>query len=81
MPRKRRYRISRTKTEGLRTRYGVTSTKSLAYFEVHEEAAVRHGAAWRSWLEQPDISSNVSAAEGIVGSAEAALSALWGRSR
>jgi len=66
--------IATQKIEGLRRFYGVTDLKGLAYFAVHEEADVRHRAAWRAWLMQ---NAN-GAAEGVLRAAEMALRALWG---
>jgi len=66
--------IATQKIEGLRRFYGVTDPRGLAYFAVHEEADVRHRAAWRDWLMR---SANGSA-EGVLRTAEEALGALWG---
>jgi len=66
--------IAAQKIEGLRRFYGVTDPKGLAYFAVHEEADVRHRAAWRGWLEQNACGST----GGVLGTAEEALRALWG---
>jgi len=66
--------IAGKKIEGLRRFYGITDPRGLAYFAVHEEADVRHRAAWRAWLEEQGDAdpSRVEAA------AEQALQALWG---
>ena len=52
--------------------YDITEPRALGYFSAHEEADVRHRAAWREWLaEQHD--------EGMFGalcSAERALKGL-----
>lgn len=66
--------IATQKIAGLEKFYGVTGAKSLAYFRVHEEADVRHRAAWREWLSRQDEA----AADRIVATTEAALKALWG---
>jgi pyrroloquinoline-quinone synthase len=42
--------IATKKIDGLRRFYGVTEPAALRYFAVHEEADVRHRAAWRQWL-------------------------------
>ena len=42
--------IATQKISGLRQFYGITDSRSLRYFAVHEEADVRHRAAWREWL-------------------------------
>lgn len=66
--------ISTQKIAGLRRFYDITEPRALGYFSAHEEADVRHRAAWREWLaEQHD--------EGMFGalcSAERALKGLWG---
>lgn len=66
--------IATQKIDGLRKFYGVTDAKSLAYFRVHEEADVRHRAAWREWLAQ----QNEAGADRIVATTEKALESLWG---
>ena len=66
--------IAAKKIEGLRRFYGVNEPKGLAYFAVHEEADVRHRAAWRCWLAaQPEAENRPALA-----AAESALLALWG---
>jgi pyrroloquinoline-quinone synthase len=66
--------ISTQKIAGLKRFYGITEPRALAYFAVHEEADIRHRAAWREWLaSQGD--------EGMFGAlcaAERSLKALWG---
>lgn len=62
------------KIEGLRRWYGVDDPQALAYFSVHEEADVRHRAAWRQWLsQQPALE-----ADSVLAAAREALQALWG---
>jgi pyrroloquinoline-quinone synthase len=62
------------KISGLRQFYNVTEPRALAYFQVHEEADVRHRSAWRGWLaEQSDEDSF-----GVLCAAERSLKALWG---
>ncbi|HET9950110.1 MAG TPA: CADD family putative folate metabolism protein [Longimicrobiales bacterium] len=68
--------VSRTKLEGLRACYGVSDPAALAYFEVHEEADVRHRQGERDALAacleagvRPEV---VHAAAGR------ALDAYWG---
>jgi pyrroloquinoline quinone (PQQ) biosynthesis protein C len=46
----------------------------LAYFAVHEEADVRHRAAWRNWLENDKEADSFS----VLCAAERSLKALWG---
>jgi pyrroloquinoline-quinone synthase len=66
--------IATQKIDGLRRFYGITEPPGLAYFAVHEEADVRHRAAWREWLAaQPAEESDAALAAG-----EQALRALWG---
>jgi len=66
--------IATKKIEGLRQFYGVTEPRGLRYFAVHEEADVRHRAAWREWLaEQPAADADEALRAG-----EEALQALWG---
>jgi len=66
--------IAAKKIDGLRRFYGVSEPKGLAYFAVHEEADLRHRAAWRRWLEAQPAESNGAA----LAAAERALRALWG---
>ena len=66
--------IAAQKIAGLKQHYGVTDEPSLRYFEVHEEADVRHCEAWRNWLAaQPE-----SECAPIFAAGERALKALWG---
>jgi len=66
--------IAAQKLEGLIRFYGIKDPRGLAYFAVHEEADVRHRAAWRSWLmeQAPEEASKV------LKTADKALQALWG---
>jgi pyrroloquinoline-quinone synthase len=66
--------IATQKISGLRRFYGITEPRALAYFAVHEEADVRHRAAWREWLAAQDTD----ATEGVMHAAERTLQALWG---
>src|SRR5579863_10777489 len=66
--------IASQKISGLRKFYDVSEPRALAYFGVHEEADIRHRAAWRGWLaEQKDADSF-----GVLCAAERSLKALWG---
>lgn len=66
--------IASQKISGLRRFYGITDSRSLAYFAVHEEADVRHRAAWRNWIaEQKDVDEVA-----VLCAAERSLKALWG---
>ena len=44
-------RVSRTKVEGLKAFYGITSEQGTEYFNLHMEADIRHAAAWQSILD------------------------------
>jgi pyrroloquinoline-quinone synthase len=66
--------IATQKISGLRRFYGITEPCALAYFAVHEEADVRHRAAWREWLA---TQTNVDTV-GVLCAAERSLKALWG---
>jgi pyrroloquinoline-quinone synthase len=66
--------VSGKKIEGLERFYGFSEPGGVAYFAVHQEADVRHRAAWRGWIESRPPSE---AAEMLAG-ADAALAALWG---
>lgn len=66
--------IATQKIAGLRRYYGVCDPQALMYFSVHEEADVRHRAAWRSWLAEHARTDAV----GVLGAAERSLRALWG---
>jgi pyrroloquinoline-quinone synthase len=66
--------IAAQKIAGLEKFYGITEPRALAYFAVHEEADVRHRAAWREWLAaQPEAQG-----EAMLAAAERGLKALWG---
>ncbi len=65
--------VSVEKRRGLARHFGIDAPEAVAYFRVHEEADVRHRAAWREWLaEQKDVN-----AENVLASAEKALGAMW----
>jgi pyrroloquinoline-quinone synthase len=66
--------ISTQKISGLRRFYHITEPAALAYFGVHEEADVRHRAAWRAWLASQDSSDSF----GVICAAQRSLKALWG---
>jgi len=66
--------IATQKIAGLKKHYNVTAEHALRYFAVHEEADVRHRAAWRAWLAaQPE-----SECAPIFAAGERALKSLWG---
>jgi pyrroloquinoline-quinone synthase len=62
------------KLAGLRRYYGVCDERALAYFSVHQEADVRHRAAWRTWLASQKDADTF----GVLCAAERSLKALWG---
>jgi len=66
--------ISTQKIAGLKKFYNVTEPRALSYFAVHEEADVRHRAAWRSWLEKQNNGDDFE----VLCAAERGLKALWG---
>jgi pyrroloquinoline-quinone synthase len=66
--------IASQKISGLRKFYDITEPRSLAYFGVHEEADVRHRAAWREWLGSQKETDTF----GVLCAAERSLKALWG---
>ncbi len=66
--------IATQKISGLRRFYGITEPRALEYFAVHEEADVRHRAAWRNWLANEKDADSF----GVLCAAERSLKALWG---
>ncbi len=66
--------VAAQKIDGLRRFYGITEPSALRYFSVHEEADVRHRAAWRAWLAKQSEDDPVA----VVAAAERGLKALWG---
>jgi pyrroloquinoline-quinone synthase len=66
--------IATQKISGLRRFYNITEPEALAYFGVHEEADVRHRAAWRTWLAEQNVPDTF----GVLCAAERSLKALWG---
>jgi pyrroloquinoline-quinone synthase len=65
--------IAAQKIAGLQRFYGITETRALAYFAVHQEADVRHRSAWREWLAKENNGE-----VGALCAAERSLKALWG---
>jgi pyrroloquinoline-quinone synthase len=45
-------KISRNKIDGLKKFYGMDSEDATKYFEIHEEADVRHAQVWREILQR-----------------------------
>jgi pyrroloquinoline-quinone synthase len=66
--------IATQKIAGLRRFYDINQPRALAYFGVHEEADVRHRAAWREWLADQKGADTF----GVLCAAERSLKALWG---
>ena len=66
--------IATQKISGLKKFYDIHEPRALAYFAVHEEADVRHRAAWRAWLKQQNSEDNFE----VLCAAERGLKALWG---
>jgi pyrroloquinoline-quinone synthase len=66
--------IATQKISGLKRFYNITEPRALAYFGVHEEADVRHRAAWRSWLADQKTEDTFA----VLCAAERSLKALWG---
>ena len=50
--------ISRSKIDGLTKRYGMKAGDATKYFELHEEADVRHAAVWREYLSKSTMSED-----------------------
>jgi pyrroloquinoline-quinone synthase len=48
--------VSRSKIDGLKKHYGMEGGDATKYFELHEEADVRHAAVWRSFLTRTERS-------------------------
>jgi pyrroloquinoline-quinone synthase len=65
--------IAAQKIDGLRRFYNITEPGALRYFSVHQEADVRHRAAWRDWLAKQSAEDS----EAAIAAAERSLKALW----
>ena len=54
-------RISRSKIDGLKKYYGIENGDATRYFEIHEEADVRHAGLWTNILKNvsPDMAQSV----------------------
>ena len=68
--------VATTKAEGLRQLYGVDSDETVAYFDVHAEADVRHRDGERQALAR--CLDNGASEYEVVRAADAALDAYWG---
>jgi pyrroloquinoline-quinone synthase len=65
--------ISTEKRRGLEKFYGIVDSRATAYFSVHEEADIRHRAAWREWLGGRNDKCSAKA----LAAGERGLRALW----
>lgn len=63
-------KVSRSKIEGLEKYYGLRGGDATRYFELHEEADVRHAAVWQGILERSGKSD-----EAVLRAASASLGA------
>jgi pyrroloquinoline-quinone synthase len=54
-------KISRSKIDGLKKYYGIDKGEATRYFEIHEEADIRHAGLWMNILKNvsPDMSQSV----------------------
>jgi len=54
-------KISRSKIDGLKKYYGIDNGDATRYFEIHEEADVRHAGIWMNILKNvsPDMTQSV----------------------
>jgi len=54
-------KISRSKIDGLKKYYGIDNGDATRYFEIHEEADVRHAGLWMNILKNvsPDMTQSV----------------------
>lgn len=68
--------VSRQKADGLRHLYGIDDPETLAYFEVHAEADLRHREGERKALQR--CLSDGADPEDVLQAAEQALDAYWG---
>jgi pyrroloquinoline-quinone synthase len=64
-------RISRSKIEGLKKFYGMDSADATKYFEIHEEADVRHTQVWREILQKIPAAKHQAAYDAAVESLKA----------
>ena len=63
--------ISRSKIDGLKKFYGMNSEDATKYFEIHEEADVRHAQVWREMLQKIPADSQEAAFNAAVESLKA----------
>ena len=64
-------KISRSKIDGLKKFYGMSSEDATKYFEVHEEADLRHAQAWREILNKIPAGKQEAAFAAAIGSLKA----------
>jgi pyrroloquinoline-quinone synthase len=64
-------RISRSKIDGLKNFYGMDSQDATKYFEIHEEADVRHAQVWRDILQRIPAERQESALNAAIKSLQA----------
>src|SRR5919202_1744449 len=64
-------KISRSKIDGLKKFYSVDSEDATKYFEVHEEADVRHAQVWREILQRIPLERHEAAINAAIKSLQA----------
>jgi pyrroloquinoline-quinone synthase len=64
-------KISRSKIDGLKNFYGIDSQDATKYFEIHEEADVRHAQVWRDILQRTPAERQESALNAAIKSLQA----------
>jgi pyrroloquinoline-quinone synthase len=64
-------KISRSKIDGLTKLYGMDSEDATKYFEIHEEADVRHAQAWREILQRIPLERHEAAINAAIKSLQA----------
>jgi pyrroloquinoline-quinone synthase len=64
-------KISRSKIDGLKKLYGMDSEDATKYFEIHEEADVRHAQVWREILQRIPLERTESAFNAAIKSLQA----------
>lgn len=68
--------VSKKKADGLRKYYGVNSTTTLAYFEVHAETDISHREGERNAISR--CLAGGESQETLLASADQALASYWG---
>jgi pyrroloquinoline-quinone synthase len=64
-------KISRSKIDGLKELYGMDSEDATKYFEIHEEADLRHAQVWREVLQRVPAERQESAFNAAIKSLQA----------